>query len=73
MIHTFQNLEDFEFNSRFRNSSTLRSLKHVINIIMWIRDMGCYIGTTLNRVPIGYTFVEIVTELEICHIYKAVL
>jgi hypothetical protein len=45
----------------------------VINIIMWIRDMGCYIGTTLNRVPIGYTFVEIVTELEICHIYKAVL
>jgi hypothetical protein len=24
MIHTFQNLEDFEFNSRFRNSSTLR-------------------------------------------------
>jgi hypothetical protein len=42
MIHTFQNLEDFEFNSRFRNSSTLRSLKHVINIIMWIRDTGCY-------------------------------
>jgi hypothetical protein len=23
MVHTFQNLEDFEFNSRFRNSSTL--------------------------------------------------
>jgi hypothetical protein len=24
MVHTFQNLEDFEFNSRFGNSSTLR-------------------------------------------------
>jgi hypothetical protein len=24
MVHTFQNLEDFEVNSRFRNSSTLR-------------------------------------------------
>jgi hypothetical protein len=31
------------------------------------------LGTTLNRVPIGYTFVEIVTELETCHIYEAVL
>jgi hypothetical protein len=25
------------------------------------------------RVPIGYAFVGIVMELEICHIYKAVL
>jgi hypothetical protein len=24
MVHTFQDLEDFEFNVRFRNSSTLR-------------------------------------------------
>jgi hypothetical protein len=42
MVHNTQNLEDFEFNSRFRNSTTLRSLKHVINIIIWIRDTGCY-------------------------------
>jgi hypothetical protein len=42
MVHTFQNLENFEFDSRFGNSSTLRSLKYVINIIMWIRDTGCY-------------------------------
>jgi hypothetical protein len=28
---------------------------------------------TLARVPIGYTFVGIVTELEICHIYEVVL
>jgi hypothetical protein len=36
MVHTFQNLKNFEFHQH------LGSLKHVINIIMWIRDMGCY-------------------------------
>jgi hypothetical protein len=30
------------------------------------------LGATLNRVTIGYTFVEIVTELKICHIYEVV-
>jgi hypothetical protein len=29
---------DFEFDQH------LESHKHVINIIMWFRDMGCYIG-----------------------------
>jgi hypothetical protein len=42
MVHTLQKLKDIEFKSRFRNSTTLRSLKHVINIIIWIRDTGCY-------------------------------
>jgi hypothetical protein len=42
MIHTLQKLEDIEFKSRFRNSTTLRSLKHVINIIICVRDTGCY-------------------------------
>jgi hypothetical protein len=27
----------------------------------------------LPGVPIGYVFVKIITELEACHIYKAVL
>jgi hypothetical protein len=31
------------------------------------------LGATLNRVPIGYAFVEIVTELETCHTYETVL
>jgi hypothetical protein len=30
---------DFEFDQH------LESHKHVINIIMWFRDMGCYNGT----------------------------
>jgi hypothetical protein len=48
MVHTTQDLKKFEFNSRFRNYQHLWSLKHVINIIMCIRDTGCY-----NRHAIG--------------------
>jgi hypothetical protein len=37
MVHTFQNLTlELEIHQH------LGSLKHVINIIMWIRDMGYY-------------------------------
>jgi hypothetical protein len=59
MVHTIQNLKNFEFDSRLGISSTLRSIEHVINIIMRIRDMGCYrcslggytVGTT-TRFPV---------------------
>jgi hypothetical protein len=46
MVNTFQNLEDFKFNSDLEIHQHLGSLKHVINIIMWIRDTGCYSGGT---------------------------
>jgi hypothetical protein len=46
MVHTTLHLKNFEFNSRFRNSSTL---KYVTNIIMWIRDTGCYTRTGIIR------------------------
>jgi hypothetical protein len=39
MVHTTQNLNltlDLEIHQH------LGSLKYVINIIIWIRDMGCY-------------------------------
>jgi hypothetical protein len=42
MIHTLQKLKDFKFNSDLEIHQQLRSLKHVINIIVWIRDMRCY-------------------------------
>jgi hypothetical protein len=41
MVHTSQKLEDFKFNS-LEIKQHLGSLKYVINIIMWIRDMECY-------------------------------
>jgi hypothetical protein len=31
------------------------------------------LNVTLNRVPIGYVFVEFVTESETCHVYKTIL
>jgi hypothetical protein len=34
---------------------------------------GMRLDATLIRVPIGYVFIEIVTKLKTCHIYKAVL
>jgi hypothetical protein len=38
---------DFEFDQH------LGSHKHVINIIMWFRDMGCYTTTPLTSSLIG--------------------
>jgi hypothetical protein len=34
MIHTLQKLKDFKFNSDLEIHQQLRSLKHVINIIV---------------------------------------
>jgi hypothetical protein len=34
--------KNFEFDSRLNFHQHLGSLKHVINIIMWIRDTECY-------------------------------
>jgi hypothetical protein len=42
MIHTIPEFENFEFDSRLEFHQHLGSLKYVINIIIWFRDMGCY-------------------------------
>jgi hypothetical protein len=42
MVHTFQNLEDLNLTLDLEIHQHLGSLKHVIYIIMWIRDTGCY-------------------------------
>jgi hypothetical protein len=42
MVHTNPEFENFEFDSRLEFHQHLGSLKHVINIIMGFRDMGCY-------------------------------
>jgi hypothetical protein len=52
MVHTLQKLEDFKFNYRFRNSTTLMSLQHVINIIIWIRNTGCYRAACMLSHPV---------------------
>jgi hypothetical protein len=36
MVHINPEFENFEFDQH------LEPHKHVINIIMWFRDMGCY-------------------------------
>jgi hypothetical protein len=40
MVHTVQNLDNFKFKFRLEIQQHLGSLKHVINIIIWIRDTG---------------------------------
>jgi hypothetical protein len=42
MVHTNPKFEKFEFDSRLGIDQHLGSHKHVINIIMGFRDMGCY-------------------------------
>ncbi len=42
MVHTLQKLKTSNLNLDFEFQQLLGSLKHVINIIMWIRDTGCY-------------------------------
>jgi hypothetical protein len=50
MVHTNPEFEtpnlilDFEFDQH------LESHKHVINIIMWFRDMGCYNVIQINAI-----------------------
>jgi hypothetical protein len=42
MVHAFQNLEISNLTLDLEIHQHLGSLKRVINIIMWIRDTGCY-------------------------------
>jgi hypothetical protein len=42
MVHTLHKLKTSNLNLDFEFQQLLGSLKHVINIIMWIRDTGCY-------------------------------
>jgi hypothetical protein len=42
MVHTIWNLRTSNLNPDFEFQQLLGSLKHVINVIMWIRYTGCY-------------------------------
>jgi hypothetical protein len=43
-----QKLKTLNLNPYFEFQQLLGSFKDVINIIMWIRDTGCYITETLE-------------------------
>jgi hypothetical protein len=42
MVHTNPEIETSNLILDFEFDQHLGSHKHVINIIMWFRDMGCY-------------------------------
>jgi hypothetical protein len=42
MVHTNPEFETSNLILDFEFDQHLESRKHVINIIMWFRDMGCY-------------------------------
>jgi hypothetical protein len=42
MVHTNPEFETSNLILDFEFDQHLESHKHVINIIMWFRDMGCY-------------------------------
>jgi hypothetical protein len=42
MVHTNSEIETSNLILDFEFDQHLGSYKHVINIIMWFRDMGCY-------------------------------
>jgi hypothetical protein len=42
MVHTNPEIETSNLILDFEFDQHLESRKHVINIIMWFRDMGCY-------------------------------
>jgi hypothetical protein len=44
MVHTNPEFETSNLILDFEFDQHLESRKHVINIIMWFRDMGCYIN-----------------------------
>jgi hypothetical protein len=46
MVHTNPEFANFKFILDFEFDQHLESHKHVINIIMGFRDMGCYRGPT---------------------------
>jgi hypothetical protein len=45
MVHTNPEFETSDLILDFEFDQHLESHKHVINIIMWFRDMGCYSGS----------------------------
>jgi hypothetical protein len=47
MVHTLQKLKTSNLTIDLEIHQHLGSLKHVINIIMWIKDMRCYSRPTL--------------------------
>jgi hypothetical protein len=49
MVHTFQNLKTSKLTLDLEFHQHLGSLKHVINIIIWIRDIGCYSARLCRR------------------------
>jgi hypothetical protein len=67
-------------SARKKNGKEIQHLHYTITIVFdggsnvySERAWSTKLDATLIRVSIGYAFVEIVTELETCHIYKAVL
>jgi hypothetical protein len=54
MVHTKQDLKTLNLNPDFEFQQLLVCLKHMINIIMWIRDTGCYMFLTKRKVFATY-------------------
>jgi hypothetical protein len=69
MVHTNPEFETSNLTLDFEFDQHLGSHKHVINIIMWFRDMGCYNNiaakwhhnSTDNR-PVAITHLELLIE-----------
>ncbi len=54
MVHTNPEFETSNLVLDFEFDQHLESHKHVINIIMWFRDMGCY-----NELGLGSLLISI--------------
>jgi hypothetical protein len=52
MVHTIQNLKTSNLNPDFEFQQLLVSLKHVIDLVMWIRDIGCHSPPPKNKISI---------------------
>jgi hypothetical protein len=48
MVHTNPEFETSSLILDFEFDQHLGSHKHVINIIMWFRDMGCYTNSQIK-------------------------
>jgi hypothetical protein len=49
MVYTIQNLKTLNLNPGFEFQQLSVSLKHLINLVMWIRDTGCHNGRLVPR------------------------
>jgi hypothetical protein len=56
MFHTNPEFETSNLILDFEFDQHLESHKHVINIIMWFRDMGCYSLPPLHRHHLQFEF-----------------